>query len=56
MYLKYFNIFGIDKYVMRLSLHDPAKLGQKYINEPELWIETEEMVQAGIDRIQYSVY
>lgn len=45
MYIKYFNIFGIDKYVMRLSLHDPAKLGQKYINEPELWRETEEMVR-----------
>jgi threonyl-tRNA synthetase len=45
MYLKYFNIFGIDKYVMRLSLHDPAKLGQKYINEPVLWLETEQMVR-----------
>jgi threonyl-tRNA synthetase len=45
MYLKYFNIFGIDKYVMRLSLHEPSKLGQKYINEPELWLETEEMVR-----------
>ncbi|SHE82310.1 threonine--tRNA ligase [Flavisolibacter ginsengisoli] len=45
MYLKYFKIFGIDKYVMRLSLHDPAKLGQKYIDEPELWIQTEAMVR-----------
>ena len=45
MYLKYFKIFGIDKYVMRLSLHDPAKLGIKYINEPELWKETEELVR-----------
>lgn len=45
MYLKYFKIFGVDKYVMRLSLHDPAKLGQKYVNEPELWQETEEMVR-----------
>ncbi|MET0242624.1 MAG: threonine--tRNA ligase, partial [Flavitalea sp.] len=45
LYLKYFKIFGIDKYVMRLSLHDPAKLGQKYINEPELWLETEAMVR-----------
>jgi threonyl-tRNA synthetase len=45
MYLKYFKIFGIDKYVMRLSLHDPEKLGQKYINEPELWKETEELVR-----------
>ena len=45
MYLKYFKIFGIDKYVMRLSLHDPKKLGQKYINEPQLWLETEAMVR-----------
>ncbi|WP_288071485.1 threonine--tRNA ligase [Hydrotalea sp.] len=45
MYLKYFDLFGIDKYVMRLSLHDPAKLGQKYVNEPQLWLETEEMVR-----------
>ncbi|MBI2282808.1 MAG: threonine--tRNA ligase [Bacteroidetes bacterium] len=45
MYLKYFEIFGIDKYVMRLSLHEPSKLGQKYINEPELWLETEQMVR-----------
>jgi threonyl-tRNA synthetase len=45
MYQKYFKIFGIDRYVMRLSLHDPEKLGQKYVNEPELWIETEELVR-----------
>ncbi len=46
MYLKYFKIFGIDKYIMRLSLHDPEKLGQKYINEPALWLETEELVRS----------
>ncbi len=45
MYLKYFKIFGVDKYVMRLSLHDPNKLGQKYVDEPELWKETEELVR-----------
>lgn len=45
MYLKYFKIFGIDKYVMRLSLHSPDKLGKKYVNEPELWKETEHMVR-----------
>lgn len=45
MYLKYFKIFGIEKYVMRLSLHDPEKLGQKYVNEPELWLQTEELVR-----------
>jgi threonyl-tRNA synthetase len=45
MYLKYFKIFGIEKYVMRLSLHSPDKLGIKYVNEPELWKETEAMVR-----------
>jgi len=45
MYLKYFKIFGIEKYVMRLSLHSPDKLGIKYVNEPELWNETETMVR-----------
>jgi threonyl-tRNA synthetase len=45
MYLKYFKIFGIDKYVMRFSTHDPAKLGQKYIDEPALWKETEDLVR-----------
>ncbi len=45
MYLKYFKIFGITKYMMRLSLHDPEKLGKKYVNEPELWMKTEEMVR-----------
>jgi len=45
MYLKYFKIFGIDKYIMRFSTHDPAKLGQKYVDMPELWKETEDMVR-----------
>lgn len=45
MYIKYFKIFGVDKYVMRLSLHEPSKLGAKYVNEPELWKETEAMVR-----------
>lgn len=45
LYLKYFKLFGVEKYVMRLSLHDPSKLGQKYVNEPELWKETEELVR-----------
>lgn len=45
MYLKYFKIFGIDKYVMRFSTHDPKRLGDKYVNEPELWKKTEDMVR-----------
>ena len=45
MYLKYFKIFGIDKYVMRFSTHAPEKLGKKYIDEPGLWQETEALVR-----------
>jgi len=45
MYLKYFKIFGVDKYVMRFSTHDPKKLGEKFVNEPELWKKTEDMVR-----------
>jgi threonyl-tRNA synthetase len=45
MYLKYFEIFGIEKYLMRFSTHDPTKLGQKFVGESELWVKTEEMVR-----------
>ena len=45
MYLKYFDIFGIKKYVMRFSTHDPKKLGEKFVNEPALWKKTEDMVR-----------
>ncbi|MGA2685642.1 MAG: threonine--tRNA ligase [Verrucomicrobiota bacterium] len=48
MYLKYFKIFAIDKYVMRFSTHDPARLtgdNAKFVNEPELWKQTEDMVR-----------
>ncbi len=45
LYLEYFRIFGIKKYKMRLSLHDISGLGEKYVNEPELWISTENLVR-----------
>src|SRR6266852_5251036 len=45
MYLKYFKLFGIEKYLMRFSTHDPSKLGQKFVDEPELWKQTEEMTR-----------
>jgi threonyl-tRNA synthetase len=50
LYLKYFKIFGIEKHVMRFSTHDPAKLGQKFVNEPALWIQTENMVRDVLKR------
>jgi threonyl-tRNA synthetase len=45
MYLKYFKLFGLEKYLMRFSTHDPAKLGQKFVNQPELWKQTEDMTR-----------
>lgn len=45
MYLRYFKIFGLEKYQMRFSTHDPEKLGQKFVNEPGLWKKTEDMVR-----------
>jgi threonyl-tRNA synthetase len=45
LYKKYFDLFGIDKYVMRLSLHGKAGLGKKYVDNERLWIKTEDMVR-----------
>ena len=45
MYLFYFRVFGIEKFEMRLSKHDPSKLGKKYVNRPELWEKTEGQVR-----------
>ena len=45
MYLKYFKIFGLAQYQMRFSTHAAEGLGKKYVNEPELWKKTEDMVR-----------
>lgn len=50
LYAEYFRIFDIQKYVMRLSLHDPKELGKKYVNAPELWLKTEDMVRKALKR------
>ncbi len=45
MYLKYFKLFGLQKYQMRFSTSSPEGMGKKYVNEPELWRKTEAMVR-----------
>lgn len=57
MYLRYFKLFGIGKYRMRFSTHDPSRLGEKFVGEPELWLQTEDMVRrvlknSGIDYVE----
>ncbi|MDK1028569.1 MAG: threonine--tRNA ligase [Anaerolineae bacterium] len=49
LYRKYFDLFKIEKYVMRLSLHNKAGLGKKYVDNERLWIKTEEMVRNAMD-------
>ncbi len=45
LYKKYFDLFGIEKFVMRLSLHSKAGLGKKYVDNERLWLKTEDMVR-----------
>ena len=45
LYRSYFKLFGIEKYVMRLSTHHPDGLGKKYVDNAPLWHKTEEMVR-----------
>ena len=54
MYLHYFEIFGIEKYQMRLSLHDPANLGEKYVGKPELWIKTEQLIRESLKEGEFN--
>jgi threonyl-tRNA synthetase len=45
LYRHYFDLFGVEKYVMRLSKHEPKKLGKKYVDNERLWLKTEDMVR-----------
>jgi threonyl-tRNA synthetase len=45
LYEQYFKLFGIEKFVMRLSLHGKEGLGKKYVDNERLWIKTEDMVR-----------
>ena len=45
LYKYYFDLFEIDRFVMRLSTHHPKKLGEKYVDNRSLWQQTEEMVR-----------
>jgi threonyl-tRNA synthetase len=49
LYHKYFDIFGIEKYIMRLSTHHKNGLGKKYVDNERLWLKTEEMVRRAMD-------
>jgi threonyl-tRNA synthetase len=45
MYRHYFELFGIDRYVMRLSLHEKRELGIKYADDEAAWLKAEAIVR-----------
>jgi threonyl-tRNA synthetase len=45
LYREYFEIFDVEKFVMRLSTHHKSGLGKKYVDNERLWLKTEEMVR-----------
>ena len=49
LYHKYFEIFGIEKYIMRLSTYHKKGLGKKYVDNERLWLKTEDMVRRAMD-------
>ncbi len=49
LYRLYFDLFGIDRFVMRLSTHHSKGLGKKYVDNERLWLKTEQMVRQAMD-------
>ena len=41
LYRTYFELFGIERYVLRLSKHSPAGLGKKYVDDRAAWLTWE---------------
>ena len=50
LYLRYFEIFDIKEYTMRLSKHSKEGLGKKYVDNEELWLKTEDMVRTAMTK------
>jgi threonyl-tRNA synthetase len=50
LYRYYFDLFGFDRYAMRLSKHSKAGLGKKYVDDERLWIKTEGLVREIMER------
>jgi threonyl-tRNA synthetase len=50
LYRRYFALFGVEKYVMRLSKHSKKGLGVKYVDNEPMWLKMEEMVRQAMLR------
>ncbi|MCK6629401.1 MAG: threonine--tRNA ligase [Anaerolineae bacterium] len=49
LYLEYFKLLNVEKYVMRLSTHHKKGLGKKYVDNERLWLKTEDMVRRAME-------
>ena len=49
LYRYYFELFGIERFVMRLSTHHRKGLGKKYVDNERLWLKTEDMVRRAME-------
>jgi threonyl-tRNA synthetase len=45
LYRFYFDLFGVEKYVMRLSKHSKEGLGKKYADDEAMWLKMEAIVR-----------
>lgn len=49
LYMRYFDLFSVDKYLMRFSTHHKRGLGKKYVDNERLWLKTEAMVRRAME-------
>ncbi len=45
LYRRYFDLFGIDRFVMRFSKHDRKGLGVKFADDEAAWLKAEDIVR-----------
>lgn len=45
LYKHYFELFGVEKYQMRLSKHAKAGLGRKYVDNERMWLKMEQIIR-----------
>ncbi len=45
LYRHYFDLFGIDRFEMRLSMHDRKGLGVKFYDDEAAWLKTEAIIR-----------
>lgn len=57
LHKRYYDMFRLDAYWVRLSKHDPARLGEKYVDMPDDWLKSEAVIQKILDRsgIDYTI-